>query len=95
MPVKTIKTSLLAVITLALFSFSLVSYANSSDEENAKNDKKIVCKKYRPTGTRIAKKTCMSKRGWKELKRRAQEAAKTSQRLSYQFNREEPRSRGN
>lgn len=60
----------------------------SEKTEAAKDPNKKICQKYRPTGTRIMKKTCMTQRGWDELKRRAQDAARTSQRLSGHQNRD-------
>ena len=84
---KSIKLSLIPMLAIAALATSPVHAADESAEAAKKSSKKI-CKKYRPTGTRIAKKTCMTQRGWDELKRRAQEAARTSQRLSGQQNRE-------
>lgn len=80
-----------SAMTIAILSLgvSLPSHAAEA-KDTAKDDKRRICKKYRPTGTRIAKKTCMTKRQWKELKRRAQEAANTSQRLSGHQNKENP-----
>ncbi|GAA6153932.1 hypothetical protein [Pseudoteredinibacter isoporae] len=74
-------------------SIGLFSQAGMTAEKeaNTDDDTKIVCQKYRPTGTRITKKTCMSKRGWKEIKRRAQDAARLGQRLSNHFNKSDPR----
>jgi len=78
--VKLLKTSLIPMIAIAALATSPVHAAD--DEAKAEKANKKICKKYRPTGTRIAKKTCMSQKAWDELKRRAQEAARTSQRLS-------------
>ncbi|MBB6521343.1 hypothetical protein [Pseudoteredinibacter isoporae] len=84
---KSIKLSLIPMLAIAALA---TSPAYAADEaETAKKSNKKICKKYRPTGTRIAKKTCMTQRGWDELKRRAQDAARTSQRLSGHQNREE------
>lgn len=83
---KFIKSALIPMIAIASIASTQVHAADDADKAE-KADRKI-CKKYRPTGTRIAKKTCMSQRGWDELKRKAQEAARTSQRLSGQQNRE-------
>lgn len=84
---KLIKSSLIPMLAIAALATSPVQAADEKAEAAEKANKKI-CKKYRPTGTRIAKKTCMTQRNWDELKRRAQEAARTSQRLSGQQNRE-------
>lgn len=80
--------SCLTIATLSL-GLSINTYA-ADEKHSAKDDNRRICKKYRPTGTRIAKKTCMTKRQWTELKRRAQEAARTSQRLSGMQNKENP-----
>ncbi len=84
---KLIKSSLIPMLAIAALATSPVQAADEKAEAAEKAEKKI-CKKYRPTGTRIAKKTCMTQRNWDELKRRAQEAARTSQRLSGQQNRD-------
>ena len=78
---KLIKSSLIPMLAIAALATSPVQAADEKAEAAEKAEKKI-CKKYRPTGTRISKKTCMTQRNWDELKRRAQEAARTSQRLS-------------
>ncbi|MBB6521346.1 hypothetical protein [Pseudoteredinibacter isoporae] len=80
--------SCLTIATLSL-SASINTYA-ADEKDSAKDDDRRVCKKYRPTGTRIAKKTCMTKRQWAELKRRAQDAARTGQRLGGHQNMENP-----
>ncbi len=78
-------------LTIAILSMGVSINSHAADEkDSAKDDNRRVCKKYRPTGTRIAKKTCMTKRQWAELKRRAQDAAQTSQRLSGHQNMENP-----
>ncbi|GAA6153931.1 hypothetical protein [Pseudoteredinibacter isoporae] len=84
---KLIKSSLIPMLAVAALAVSPVQAADEKAEAAEKANKKI-CKKYRPTGTRIAKKTCMTQAAWDELKRRAQEAARNSQRLSGQQSRE-------
>jgi len=81
---KFLKIAALPLIAVACMAATPV-YA--ADKSEAKANKK-VCKKFRPTGTRIAKKTCMSQRGWDEVKKKAQDAARTSQRLSGHQNRD-------
>ncbi len=77
---KLLKTSLIPMLAIAALATSPVQAAD--EKATAEKANKKICKKYRPTGTRIAKKTCMTQRNWDELKRRAQDAARTSQRLS-------------
>ncbi|MBB6521342.1 hypothetical protein [Pseudoteredinibacter isoporae] len=87
------KISLMSIIAIA----ALVAFPVQAEDKKATDTKKTevaedpnkkICQKYRPTGTRIMKKTCMTQRGWDELKRRAQDAARTSQRLSGHQNRD-------
>ncbi len=92
MSFRSIKLTIITVLSILFLSSSLSGHSESSSEKEVEDDKKIVCQKYRPTGTRITKKTCMSKRGWKEVKRRAQDAARLGQRLSTHFNKSDPRS---
>ncbi|GAA6153929.1 hypothetical protein [Pseudoteredinibacter isoporae] len=88
------KLSLLSALTIAALTVLPVhaeekkAEATPEKTEASKDPNKKICQKYRPTGTRIMKKTCMTQRGWDELKRRAQDAARTSQRLSGHQNRE-------
>jgi len=85
-----VSTTLVATaLGLALVTNPAYSAKNTEAKAN-----KRVCKKYRPTGTRIAKKTCMSQRGWDELRKRAQDALKTSTRLGGMQNKENPRHPG-
>lgn len=80
-----------SILSASLLSLGTASMSHAADaKDTAKDDNRRVCKKYRPTGTRIAKKTCMTKRQWAELKRRAQEAANTGQRLGGHQNMENP-----
>ncbi|GAA6153933.1 hypothetical protein [Pseudoteredinibacter isoporae] len=78
-------------LTIAALSLGVSMNSHAAEKKDtAKDDDRRVCKKYRPTGTRITKKTCMSKRQWDELKRRAQDAARTGQRLGGHQNIENP-----
>ncbi|MBB6521344.1 hypothetical protein [Pseudoteredinibacter isoporae] len=85
---KLIKSSLIPMLAVAALATSPAHAADEKKAEAAEKANKKICKKYRPTGTRIAKKTCMTQGAWDELKRRAQEAARNSQRLSGQQSRE-------
>lgn len=78
-----------ALVTATLSLTVASSSAYSAEASDAKANKR-VCKKYRPTGTRIAKKTCMSQRQWDELKKRARDALNTSTRLGGMQNKENP-----
>ncbi|MBB6521345.1 hypothetical protein [Pseudoteredinibacter isoporae] len=91
MSYRSIKLTIITVLSTLCLSAGLFSHAEAPEGKAIDDDKKVVCKKYRPTGTRITKKTCMSKRGWKEIKRRAQDAARLGQRLSTHFNKSDPR----
>jgi hypothetical protein len=75
------KFSAAACLLGSLSLFATLGQADgpaSTTAEPTKNERR-VCKSVAPTGTRIAKKTCLTQAQWDEARKIAQEATEKSQ----------------
>ena len=56
--------------------------------KQASKRERRICKSTAPTGTRIAKKTCLTQAQWEEAERRSQDATDTVQKNQLMINRQ-------
>ena len=94
------RISLTLAVALALAATTLPLHAQeqaaeqataAADDAPAKKEKtryeRRICKSTAPTGTRIAKKTCLTQAQWEEAERRSQDATDTAQKNQLMINR--------
>jgi hypothetical protein len=101
MPNTRISLTLAAAVALAVTTLPLHAQeqaaeaaqqaAAAADETPAKKEKtryeRRICKSTAPTGTRIAKRTCLTQAQWEEAQRRSQDATDTVQKNQLMINR--------